>query len=434
MAERARVAIVGGGIGGLAAAAFAARAGARVTLFERLSEAGGRARTRTERGFAFNMGPHALYSGGAAMAALRELGIEVAGRRPPTSGGLAYCDGKLSALPGGAVSLLSTSLLGPREKLELGRLLTRLPALDKRALVGTTLAAFLEAEVRSQRVRDVVLTVVRVTSYAHAPEAMDAAAALEQLALGLDPGVLYLDGGWRPMVESLEAAARAAGAEIRKGVCVERVVYSGAVQALELDGNERVPADAVVLALGPDEAAELVDGDAQPCLAAVRAACLPVRAACLDLGLAALPRPKQIFALGVERALYFSVHSATARELAPVGTHLLQLARYLAPDESPSREEVETELDAMLDVVQPGWRAHVLTRKVMRDLVVTHDVPQAARGGIAGRAPVAVDGVRGLFLAGDWVGPTGMLADASFASARAAGLAAAGAASVRAAA
>ena len=70
MAQAARVAIVGGGIGGLAAAAFAARAGAQVTVFERLSEPGGRARTRDDHGFAFNMGPHALYVGGAGMAAL----------------------------------------------------------------------------------------------------------------------------------------------------------------------------------------------------------------------------------------------------------------------------------------------------------------------------------------------------------------------------
>src|SRR5262245_23273593 len=125
MAQAARVAIVGGGIGGLVAAAFAARAGARVTLFERLSEPGGRARTRDERGFRFNMGPHALYLGGAAMAALHELGIDPAGGTPPTSGGLAYRAGQLHALPGGAVSLLSTGLFGIGDKLEFGRLLTR---------------------------------------------------------------------------------------------------------------------------------------------------------------------------------------------------------------------------------------------------------------------------------------------------------------------
>ncbi|HXX48590.1 MAG TPA: FAD-dependent oxidoreductase [Myxococcota bacterium] len=433
MAHGTKVAIVGGGIGGLAAAAFAARTGARVTLFERLSEPGGRARTRNEQGFAFNMGPHALYVGGAAIKALRELDLDPPGRPPATSGGLAYSGGRLHALPGGAVSLLATGLLGPLEKLELGRLLSRLPKVDTRALSGTPLADFIAAEVHSPRVRDTLLSVIRVTSYSHAPERIDAGSALDQLLLGLGVGVRYLDGGWERMVESLAARAREAGAELRAGVRVERVAHDGAVQALELAGGERVPADAVILALGPAEASDLVDGGAHPALAAALAGCVPVRAACMDLGLSSLPRPKQLFALGIERPLYFSVHSAAAR-LAPEGAALVQLARYLGPDEQPSREEVESELEALLDCVQPGWRERVLTRRVMRDLVVTHDLPQAARGGLRGRTPVAVSGIRNLFLAGDWVGPTGMLADAAFASARAAALAAAGAPAVRAAA
>ena len=48
----------------------------------------------------------------------------------------------------------------------------------------------------------------------------------------------------------------------------------------------------------------------------------------------------------------------------------------------------------------------------------------AAAGGTAGRPGPAVPGVRGLFVAGDWVGAEGLLADASVASAaRAADLA-----------
>jgi phytoene dehydrogenase-like protein len=64
----------------------------------------------------------------------------------------------------------------------------------------------------------------------------------------------------------------------------------------------------------------------------------------------------------------------------------------------------------------------VLARRVMRELVVTHDLPHASRGGLAGRTPGAVGGIANLWLAGDWVGPTGMLSDASFASARVAAL------------
>jgi hypothetical protein len=77
--------------------------------------------------------------------------------------------------------------------------------------------------------------------------------------------------------------------------------------------------------------------------------------------------------------------------------------------------------------MQPGWRAHLVTRRLMRDLVVAHDLPRAARGGLVGRARGDVAGIPNLWLAGDWVGPEGMLVDGSFASARTAAIAAAGA-------
>ncbi|WP_218015125.1 hypothetical protein, partial [Lactococcus garvieae] len=51
-------------------------------------------------------------------------------------------------------------------------------------------------------------------------------------------------------------------------------------------------------------------------------------------------------------------------------------------------------------------------------------IPVATSGGLAGRPPVAVPDRPGAFVAGDWVGPEGHLADASLASAEAAARAA----------
>ncbi len=426
MTSATRVAVVGGGIAGLSAAAFAARSGAQVTLFERMSEPGGRARTRDDAGFQFNMGPHALYQGGPAMEALRELDIALAGGTAPTDGALAYRAGRLHALPGGLVSLLTTGLLRLPEKLELAKLLSSLPKLDTATLDGVTLTAYLERSIRHERVRELFAAIVRLTSYANAPDAMSAGAALRQLQHGLGPGVRYLDGGWQSLIDALARSGRDAGVETRTGVRVSAVEHDGRVRRLRLADGERFACDAVILALGPDDASALVDDGKNPFLSSAASSCLPVRAACLDLGLARLPQPGRAFALGIDRALYFSVHSLAAK-LAPEGAALIQAARYLAPGESPSREELETDFHALLDRVQPGWRDVTVTSRLMRDLVVVHDLPRASRGGIAGRTPGAVDGIANLWLAGDWVGPSGMLADVSFASARVAGRAAAGA-------
>ncbi len=53
----AKVTIIGGGFSGLASACFAAKAGHDVTLFEKNSTVGGRARDFSEQGFLFDMGP-----------------------------------------------------------------------------------------------------------------------------------------------------------------------------------------------------------------------------------------------------------------------------------------------------------------------------------------------------------------------------------------
>src|SRR3989337_825529 len=86
--------VIGGGLAGLAAAPYRARAGRSVTVLERSSQLGGRAITNTLGDFHFNLGPHALYRKGAAARVLRELGIAFEGRLPPLSG-YALRDGAL---------------------------------------------------------------------------------------------------------------------------------------------------------------------------------------------------------------------------------------------------------------------------------------------------------------------------------------------------
>jgi pyruvate/2-oxoglutarate dehydrogenase complex dihydrolipoamide dehydrogenase (E3) component len=51
-------------------------------------------------------------------------------------------------------------------------------------------------------------------------------------------------------------------------------------------------------------------------------------------------------------------------------------------------------------------------------MVVYNSLVTAAEGGITGRPDTKVSGVDDLYIAGDWVGPEGLLADATFASAK----------------
>lgn len=414
------VAVVGGGLAGLAAATYAARSGARTTLFERSEAVGGRAVTHHESGFSFNVGPHALYRKGHAERVLAELGVTYSGHRPPTTGALGFRRGKLHTLPGGLISLLTTDMLSLSGKLELARHLSALPKLDPRALGDRTLAAWLRETFRDEVVGEFLAAFFRVTAYANDPERSSAAAAVAQLQHGLALGVLYLDGGWETLVKGLRQAAEAAGAACSAGARVERVRADAGGWIVERANAEPVSASAVVLATPPNVAAALA-GDASPMLARAAGEAVPVKAACLDLGLERLPEPRRTFAVGIDRPYYFSVHSAVAR-LAPEGKVVVHVAKYLGPDAGDPKA-VRSELESFCDVVQPGWRDVVAHERYLPAMMVTGALVAAGVERVQPRIPDCAN----LFVAGDWVGSEGMLADAALASAKRAGTLAAAA-------
>ncbi|MDC3959812.1 FAD-dependent oxidoreductase [Polyangium jinanense] len=416
----ARVVVIGGGLAGLSAAAYAARAGRRVTVLEKASELGGRAATHEKKGFSLNIGPHALYRGGEAERVLGELGVQTKGAPPPTSNGAyALHGGILRALPTGPVSLLTSSVLPLVGKIEVSRLLAGLDALDLASLAETSFEAFLTKRVRTPEARDVIRALIRVSTYSSDLERLSAEAAISQFRLGTTRGVIYLHDGWQTMVNGLADVARAAGAELLAGAKAVSVVREdGRVKAVRLADGAEIPADAVIIAASPSLASSLLPD--VPALAAWSAAAIPVTAACLDVALSRLPQPRNTFALGIDRPLYFSVHSASAR-LAPEGGAMIHVARYGALEDSRA---VERELEEVLELLQPGAKHLVVERRFLPSITVTHDFPQAARGGTRGRPGPAVPGAPGVFVAGDWVGHAGMLADASFASGRAAAQAA----------
>lgn len=418
-ADATDLVVIGGGLAGLSAAAVAGRAGRRVTVLEKAGDLGGRAATRELEGFAFNIGPHALYASGAAMRVFRELGIEPRGKRPPTAGAHAIRRGVKHALPGGFFSLLSTGLLTLPGKLELARLLSRVQTLDPEPLRSVPVADGLARLARRDEVRELLAALFRVTTYGNAPALQSTGASLAQMQSGLRDGVLYLDDGWTQLVGALRAAATAAGARLETGARAERVELSseGAVTGVRLADGRLLPCSAAVLAVAPDEATALLGGAPHAAVARWAREAVPVQAACLDVALRRLPEPRSTFALGIDRPLYLSVHSATAR-LAPEGGALIHVAKYLEAGAAADAAGDRRELEGLLDLVQPGWQNELVHARFLPHLVVSNAVVTAAQGGTAGRPGPEVPGARGLYVAGDWVGPEGMLADASVASAR----------------
>jgi phytoene dehydrogenase-like protein len=409
--SHAPIVVIGGGIAGLTSAALLGGAGLPVVLLEKASAPGGRAATRDRNGFLFNLGPHALYRAGALQATLQLLGVEVRGRVPGVNGGFALRNGRLHTLPVGLASLLTTGLLSLGGKVELARVQSRLPQVDANAVQSQSLAAWLDANVRNVGVRGVLEMLVRVTTFTNDPDRQSAGAAIEQLQLSLRGSVLYLDGGWQTIVDGLRRAAVAAGVRIVSGahaVALERTEPMR-VGAVRLADGSTMRAAGVIVAAGPAEVDALAGTQLQ------RALPPPIRIATLDLALRSLPKPSATVAFGIDTALYFSVHSASAR-LAPEGGAVVHVSKYLRPGEVAD-QRVEQELETLMDRMQPGWRAVVESKQYLPALAVTHAEVTAAQGGVRGRPVAQLPAFHNVCIAGDWVGPRGQLSDAAAASA-----------------
>ncbi|HXU08024.1 MAG TPA: FAD-dependent oxidoreductase [Blastocatellia bacterium] len=417
--HKSDVIVIGGGVAGLAAASFISRTGSRVTLFEQSHSLGGRAQTKQQDGYFLNLGPHALYRGGRGIEVLRELGVEPKGKVPSVSGAFAIKDGVKHTFPAGAVSLLTTSLFGLSAKIEAGRLLATIGKIETAPLMNMSVRDWLDRNISHREVQDFILAAFRVATYTNAPELMSAGTAIEQLKKAQDESVLYLDEGWQTLVDGLREVALKSGVAIETESRVEAVTRDGgrAVNGVRLADGRVTRASSVVIAASPSVAASVVQDAERTSLARWAEEAIPVRAACFDVALSSLPAPRATFALGIDRPLYLSVHSATAK-LAPQGGALIQVAKYLEPNHRASAETVERELEGALDLIQPGWREVIVHRRFLPDMIVMNALPLASLGGTQGRPGPEVSGVPGLFVAGDWVGREGLLVDAALASAK----------------
>lgn len=418
-----RVVVVGGGIAGLAAAVYLARAGHGVTVFEKRRVLGGRAVTHLRHGYRFNLGPHAVYRAGAASRIYRELGVPVRGGTPKARG-LALLGGDMRMLPASPLSILMSTLLTLTAKAEALTLFARIGLRKSGVTESMTIREWLDRSVHDPELRSVMETFIRVSTYSGDP-GQSASVAVEQLRIARK-GVIYVDEGWQKLVDTLHSHAVAVGVTF---VTTSRIVglnFDDRMRAVELGGFEledgtdtlsvalpeirpdighgtQLAAETVILAVDPVTAADLA-GDA-PFTQTWRSL-KPVTLASLDVALSRLPVPRRTLALGIDEPLYYSVHSAHA-QLTPKGGALIHAAIY------GGSKDAEVRLERLLDQLQPGWRDVLVHRRFLPSLTVSNALVTPGM-----KRPAATTPIRGLYVAGDWVGDEGLLSDAALASAR----------------
>ncbi|CAG7646077.1 hypothetical protein PAESOLCIP111_05094 [Paenibacillus solanacearum] len=404
------VAVAGGGIAGLTAAIYAAKAGKRTIVMEKRERLGGRAVTDKINGAYFNLGGHALYFGDA-QTTFRELGVRLQGNQPSTEA-LGIWKGKVSTFPMGIGSLLGTPLLSLKGKVELAGWLAKFGKLDMRAYDRMSLREWMEHSVHDPMVRHIFYSLLRTASFAAAPDLQAAGPVLQQLKNALQ-GVLYLDRGWGTMIDELTRIALEHGVQIATSSKVISVGHrGGAVRHLLCEDGTQAEASHIILAMPPAAAYRLVPQAEATALHTWKEQAIEITTACLDVALRRLPKPKQQFAYGIDQTVFLSNQSRAAY-LSDDGAQVISLLKYQGTDPNPQQDLLE--LEQTLDLVQPGWRSELVEKRFLPRMTVCHDFMHMKR--VESPGP-AVPEIAGLYVAGEWATHGEMLVDAATASAK----------------
>jgi phytoene desaturase len=282
--SEARVGVVGGGLGGLAAACVLAARGHRVTLFERSGWLGGKAAVLQQHNYRFDMGPTIL----TLPSVLRRIFAE-AGRNLDDELTLLPCDPQWRSFfsdgstldllaqreqmmqhleafaPGSAKGYgtfldLSKKLHAISERFYFWRSIGSLwdmvdfrsffqPALLRDVLqmqMGKTVAECVRSHVCDRRVAQMV---DHFTQYVGSSPDASPAVLCGIAHMQTHEGIWYPRGGTRAVPVALEKLARELGVAVRLGCGVRRILFDERrrrVTGVETDAGERVPLAAVV--------------------------------------------------------------------------------------------------------------------------------------------------------------------------------------------
>jgi hypothetical protein len=428
------IGIIGGGLAGLTAAVYLARNGKKVTVIEKSSEFGGRARTALKDKFYFNQGPHALYVNGIGPKILDELNIKYSGKKVDSTKYYIINKGKMYKLPMNLRQILRTKLLnGFNSKIEILRFFFNLNKIELDDLHSISFQKWLDMNFKNCDSKDFVKMLGRIATYTFNAENVSAMLALNQIKIAVSGSVVYLDEGWQTLVDQLVDSGKKNGVKFVNGKSVTSIQHTYAshepnsqpMWKISLSDNTAITYHDVIIATNPFHVYSLLKDNTlvdRKFLTKLEKINRPAKVATLDLALTNLPNPDVYGAYGMDKPLYLSLHSAFAKLSTDGKGVLFHAMKYLDSSVKPNPLQDRKELEGFLDMVQPGWRNLVTRQRFLPSMVASNTVINNNDIMMKNRPDIKVPGVNNLYIIGDWVGSYGMLADTSFASAKAVAL------------
>ncbi len=363
------ITVIGGGVAGLTAAIACAEGGAPVRLFEAREQLGGRARS-TDGDYKANLGPHALYKGGATWEWLKERDLLPPMTRPLLSGIRFRYDGEVQRTP--PLSMIPATL----------RLRGRSAPIERDFQSWA-------ADNADEQTARMLANAAGVYTFHHDPGSLSAAFVWGhsvRVLISAPPPARYVVGGWAMLIANLADRARELGVQIVTGERVDALPSTPTIVALELsDARTLLGDDSLTWASGTT--------------------------LCLDLGLSRR-RGDPYIVSDLDEAGWIERFTGPDRTLAPAGEELVQAQMPIRPGESA--DQASLRLERLLDASFEDWRERTTWRRrqVMDGRSGALDLP-----GTSWRDRPAIERGDGVFLCGDQVAAPGCLAEVAIASA-----------------
>jgi len=271
-----RIAVVGGGWAGCAAAVELARQGRTATLFEAARTLGGRARRVDLNGLALDNGQHILLGAySETLRLLRLLQIEprdvllrlpLQMRYPRASGGMDFVTPRLPAPAHLLLGLLRAKGLAFEDKLSLARFSTAARWMGWLLHADCSVAELLERFDQSDRLIRLMWRPLCIAALNTPPERASAQVFLNVLRDSLGARRAASDmllprvDLTRLLPQRAAAFIEQNGGTVRCGTAVRRIRAEGERWLVDAGGNEGEVFDGIVVATQPAHAAELLGG------------------------------------------------------------------------------------------------------------------------------------------------------------------------------
>jgi protoporphyrinogen oxidase/AcrR family transcriptional regulator len=428
--HKMKVAIIGGGLAGLTAAAYLSEnPHIEGILFERSPQLGGRAFTYEKAGFTLNYGAHAIY--GIDRHTItnmeRELGLSFSSKQVDKRKVVYAKHNQLTTAPLDAINLLKTDLLSTAQKVrfvgEIAAIIANIHNLKNYA----TLADYLAESNADEDVKELWEHLVCSNFFITPEDARNVSGAViseyyHNLFLSSKP-VNYILGSWAVITNQLKQKLTTSGRwEIAIQEGVESLRYADRKFVLQTKNREE-SFDKVIFAMPVQQVVKLLKGTAWEPFLAPYESNTATEVMVYDVGLSKVVARPFSYISDMDNKLFISDVSATDHTLVPEGGQLLQGIAYLSDQfESDEQrkaylESKNTQMEALFDKHYPGWRDVTAVKRVSKKAMVS-SVKNISTNHLL---PIRVENVP-FYFCGDGCTGKGELAERAFSSARTAAL------------